>query len=75
VSGLYAYDTIWALALAAEEAGFVKSDFGLSTTNNGSTDFERIYTSKAAKKLRDSLLHVNFLGISGRFQIEDMQLV
>uniref|UniRef100_A0ACD5Y1U5 Uncharacterized protein n=1 Tax=Avena sativa TaxID=4498 RepID=A0ACD5Y1U5_AVESA len=75
VSGLYVYDTIWALALAAEVAGFVNSDFRVSITNNGPTDFDRIDTSKAAKKLRDSLLNVNFPGISGRFQIKDMQLV
>ncbi|KAM3275444.1 hypothetical protein ACQJBY_044040 [Aegilops geniculata] len=75
VSGLYAYDTIWALALAAEKAGYVNSDFGPSSTKNASTDFDRIDTSKAAEKLRDALLKVNFLGISGKFHIEDMQLV
>jgi ABC-type branched-subunit amino acid transport system substrate-binding protein len=75
VSGLYAYDTIWALALAAEMAGFVNSDFGVPVTNNGSTDFDRIDTSEPAKKLRDSLLKVNFSGMSGKFQIEGMQLV
>uniref|UniRef100_A0ACD5XW79 Uncharacterized protein n=1 Tax=Avena sativa TaxID=4498 RepID=A0ACD5XW79_AVESA len=75
VSGLYAYDTIWALALAAEMAGFVDSDFGLSVTNNGFTDFDRIDASKPAKKLRDSLLIANFSGMSGKFQIEGMQLV
>ncbi|CAM0951465.1 unnamed protein product [Alopecurus aequalis] len=75
VSGLYAYDTIWALALAAENAGFVNSDFRPSVTNNGSTDFGRIDTSKAAEKLRDALLKVNFPGMSGQFQIKDMQLV
>ncbi|XP_044948300.1 glutamate receptor 2.9-like [Hordeum vulgare subsp. vulgare] len=75
VSGLYAYDTIWALALAAEKAGYVNSGFGLSLTKNGSTDFDRIDTSKAAEKLRGALLKVKFLGISGKFHIEDMQLV
>ncbi|XP_051187708.1 glutamate receptor 2.9 isoform X2 [Lolium perenne] len=71
--GLYAYDTIWALALAAEVAGFVNSDFGLPV-NNGSTDFDRIDTSRSAKKLRDSMLKVNFSGMSGKFQIKGMQL-
>ncbi|KAM3257609.1 hypothetical protein ACQJBY_049741 [Aegilops geniculata] len=75
VSGLYAYDTIWALALAAEKAGYVNSDFGPSLTKNASTDFDRIHTSKAAEKLHDALLKVNFLGISGKFHIKDMQLV
>ncbi|VAI32603.1 unnamed protein product [Triticum turgidum subsp. durum] len=75
VSGLYAYDTIWALALAAEKAGYVNSDFGPSLIKNASTDFDRIDTSKPAEKLRDALLKVNFLGISGKFHIENMQLV
>uniref|UniRef100_A0A453KVN9 Glutamate receptor n=1 Tax=Aegilops tauschii subsp. strangulata TaxID=200361 RepID=A0A453KVN9_AEGTS len=75
VSGLYAYDTIWALALAAEKAGFVNSDFRPSLTKNVSTDFDRIDTSKAAEKLRGALLKVLFFGISGKFHIKDMQLV
>ncbi|XP_048562795.1 glutamate receptor 2.9-like [Triticum urartu] len=75
VYGIYAYDTIWALALAAEKAGYVNSDFGSSVTNNGSTDFDRIDTSKAAEKLRGSLLDIKFMGMSGNFNIADMQLV
>lgn len=74
VSGLYAYDTIWALALAAEETRYNDSNF-VSVTNNGSTDFERIGTSKAAEKLRGTLLKTNFQGMSGKFQIQDMQLL
>ncbi|XP_051187711.1 glutamate receptor 2.9 isoform X2 [Lolium perenne] len=75
VSGLYAYDTIWAIALAAEKAGYVNADFQPSVRNNGSTDFDRIDTSEGAEKLRDALLKVNFSGMSGKFQIKDMQLV
>ncbi|KAF0911360.1 hypothetical protein E2562_008246 [Oryza meyeriana var. granulata] len=75
VSGLYAYDTVWALALAAEQAGYVNSDFLLSEKNNGSTDFERINTSKAAKMLQSKLLNIDFLGMSGKFHIQDMHLL
>ncbi|XBH92269.1 hypothetical protein VPH35_083431 [Triticum aestivum] len=74
VSGLYAYDTIWALASAAENATYVNLDFGPSVTKNGSTDFDRIDTSKAAEKLRGALLKVNFSGMSGKFRIENTQL-
>ncbi|KAM3257606.1 hypothetical protein ACQJBY_049739 [Aegilops geniculata] len=74
VSGLYAYDTIWALASAAENATYVNLDFGPSVTKNGSTDFDRIYNSKAAEKLRGALLKVNFSGMSGKFRIENTQL-
>ncbi|EER96768.3 hypothetical protein SORBI_3002G209200 [Sorghum bicolor] len=74
-SGLYAYDTVWAIALAAEKGGYVNSDFVPSETNNGSTDFDKISTSRAAEKFRDAFLKVNFTGISGQFVIQDMQLV
>jgi glutamate receptor, ionotropic, plant len=72
-SGLYAYDTVWAIALAAEKAGYVNSDFVLSETNNGSTDFNKISTSRAAKKFHAAFLEVNFTGITGQFVIQDMQ--
>ncbi|KAM3275441.1 hypothetical protein ACQJBY_044038 [Aegilops geniculata] len=74
VSGIYAYDTIWALASAAENATYVNLDFGPSVTKNGSTDFDRIDTSKAAEKLRGALLKVNFSGMNGQFRIENTQL-
>ncbi|CAL5081564.1 unnamed protein product [Urochloa decumbens] len=75
LSGLYAYDTAWALALAAEKAGFLDSDFMPSETNNGSTDFERISTSKAAAKLHDTFLKTSFPGMTGTFDIQDYKLL
>ncbi|CAD6219185.1 unnamed protein product [Miscanthus lutarioriparius] len=71
-SGLYAYDTVWAIALAAEKAGYVNSDFVLSETNNGSTDFDKLSTSRAAENFCNVFLKVNFTGISGQFVIQDM---
>ncbi|CAN6204523.1 unnamed protein product [Urochloa humidicola] len=75
LSGLYAYDTAWALALAAEKAGFLDSDFMPSETNNGSTDFERISISKASEKLHDAFLKTSFLGMTGTFDIQDCKLL
>lgn len=75
VSGLYAYDTVWALSLAAEKTGYVNADFVPSETNKGSTDFDRIGNSKAAEKLQGALLKINFLGMSGNFSFQDMQLL
>ncbi|KAJ1289773.1 hypothetical protein BS78_02G189900 [Paspalum vaginatum] len=75
VSGLYAYDTVWALALAAEKAGYVNSDFVPSATNKGSTDFDRISSSKAGKKLLAAFLKSNFSGLTGEFRIQDLQLI
>ncbi|KAG2635168.1 glutamate receptor 2.9-like [Panicum virgatum] len=75
LSGLYAYDTVWALALAAEKAGYVNSDFMPSETNNGSTDFDKINTSKATKKLHDAFLKTSFYGMTGKFHIQDWKLV
>ncbi|KAL6660689.1 hypothetical protein ACP70R_001724 [Stipagrostis hirtigluma subsp. patula] len=73
VSGFYAYDTVWALALAAEKAGFVNSDFLPSVTSNRSTDFDKISTSKAAEKLRGASLKSDFTGLTGKFLIQDTQ--
>ncbi|KAL6655759.1 hypothetical protein ACP70R_006585 [Stipagrostis hirtigluma subsp. patula] len=72
VPALYAYDTVWALALAAEMAGFVNLDFMPPEIKNGSTEFDRISTSKAAEKLRATFLKSNFTGLTGEFVIEDM---
>ncbi|KAG8050141.1 hypothetical protein GUJ93_ZPchr0009g587 [Zizania palustris] len=74
-SGLYAYDTVWALALAAEKAGDVSSDSPLSEESNGPTDFGRIKTSPAAANLWSTLLKIDFTGISGEFHIQDMNLL
>ncbi|KAL5206658.1 hypothetical protein ABZP36_034867 [Zizania latifolia] len=74
-SGLYAYDTVWALALAAEKAGDVSSVSPLSEESNGPTDFDRIKTSQAAAKLRSTLLKIDFEGITGKFHIHDMNLL
>ncbi|KAF8657769.1 hypothetical protein HU200_059929 [Digitaria exilis] len=73
--GLYAYDTVWALASAAEKARYVNSDFLPSETNNGSTDFDRIRTSKAGEKLHDAFLKTSFIGMTGTFRIQDWKLV
>ncbi|TVU09626.1 hypothetical protein EJB05_43112, partial [Eragrostis curvula] len=75
LSGLYAYDTAWALALAAEKAVYVNSDLVPPEANNGSTDFDRISTSRAAEKLLDAFLKSNFSGTSGPFLIQDRQLI
>lgn len=75
LSGLYAYDTVWALALAAEKAGYVSSDIMVSETNNGSTDFDRLSTSKAAEKLHGALLKTSFIGMTGTFHIQDWKLL
>nr|CAB3453445.1 unnamed protein product [Digitaria exilis] len=73
--GLYAYDTVWALASAAGKARYVNSDFLPSETNNGSTDFDRIRTSKAGEKLHDAFLKTSFIGMTGTFRIQDWKLV
>ncbi|KAL5201509.1 hypothetical protein ABZP36_035863 [Zizania latifolia] len=75
ISGLYAYDTVWALALAAEKTEYINSDFPRSEENNRSTDFDRINTSQTAEKLRNTLLKIDFSGMSGKFHIQDMHLL
>jgi glutamate receptor, ionotropic, plant len=75
VYGLYAYDTVWALALAAERTAYGNSDSVPPETNYGSTDFDRISTSKVAEKLLTTFLKSNFSGVTGKFRIQDRQLI
>jgi glutamate receptor, ionotropic, plant len=75
VYGLYAYDTVWALSLAAERTAYGNSDFVPPETNYGSTDFDRISTSKVAEKLLTTFLKSNFSGVTGKFRIQDRQLI
>ncbi|RLM86228.1 glutamate receptor 2.9-like [Panicum miliaceum] len=64
-----------ALDVMNEKAGYVNSDFLPSETNNGSTDFEKINTSKASEKLHDAFLKTSFFGMTGKFHIQDWKLV
>ena len=75
VDGLWAYDTIWAIAMAAERVG--PEDPGYSEPPQSLTDlknFSSIGFSKTGERLLDAILLTKFRGISGNFSLADGQL-
>ncbi|KAJ8634665.1 hypothetical protein MRB53_008932 [Persea americana] len=63
IFGLWAYDTVWALAKAVEEE-----------TRYNSTYSPRLGVFEMAPRLRDAILKTNFKGLSGRFNLTKGQL-
>ncbi|CAB4262219.1 unnamed protein product [Prunus armeniaca] len=71
--GLWAYDTIWALAKAVELVGLevnYSSDVLKHKTDSKNTDeMFGITVSKAGPRLLQALLPTSFQGLSGKFQL------
>ncbi|RWR75359.1 glutamate receptor 2.8-like protein [Cinnamomum micranthum f. kanehirae] len=65
IFGLWAYDTIWALAKTVEE---------VPPTNKNSTDLARLGISEMGSRLRGAILGTNFKGLSGQFNLTGGQL-
>lgn len=74
VYGLWAYDTIWALATAVERIGLVNSD--LLNLNKGENDNDPFHLRKSqlGPKLVDELYNITFDGLIGEFQLIDGKL-
>lgn len=76
IYGLWAYDTIWALALAAERIGevthlgFLKPRDG----NDAKTDIDNLGVSEVGPKLLREISNVRFQGLSGDFHLVDGHL-
>ncbi|KAK1588735.1 hypothetical protein Q3G72_026523 [Acer saccharum] len=60
IFGLWAYDTIWALAMAVERIGV--------------TDFASLSSSRIGPRLVKEILNVKFKGLSGEFHLVNGQL-
>ncbi|KAI5675417.1 hypothetical protein M9H77_06367 [Catharanthus roseus] len=74
VYGIWAYDTVWALAMAVEKirpanSGFLK----LKDGRNGS-DISNLKLSQFGPKLLSELYNTSFLGLSGEFKLINGQL-
>ncbi|KAI6672085.1 hypothetical protein NL676_006970 [Syzygium grande] len=63
--GLGAYDSISALAMAAEKANIVNSQFSIPAIRDNMTDLETVGVSEAGPKLLQSVLNTKFTGLSG----------
>ncbi|XP_020083456.1 glutamate receptor 2.7-like [Ananas comosus] len=74
VFGLWAYDTVWALAIAVHNARITSSSFRNSDTSSSSTDLTRIGQSQTGERLREKMSEVNFSGMAGKFRLIEGQL-
>lgn len=72
VFGLWAYDTVWALAMAAEKVKM--EDFTFQAPRNSSNDITSIGSSSVGPKLLQSIRSTEFDGMAGKFQLTDDQL-
>ncbi|XP_022971646.1 glutamate receptor 2.2-like [Cucurbita maxima] len=72
IYGLWAYDTIWALATAAERIGegnnlrFLR---GQGSDVEGKTDIANLGVSEVGPKLLKEMLNIKFQGLSGNFHL------
>ncbi|KAK1276938.1 Glutamate receptor 2.8 [Acorus gramineus] len=73
IVGLRAYDTVWALATAAEKIGGLGSVFKPSSSND-STDLSSLPVSSNGPNLLNELLKTEFNGLGGKFRLVDRQL-
>ncbi|KAI6680607.1 hypothetical protein NL676_034488, partial [Syzygium grande] len=73
--GLWAYDTVSALALAGEMAWEpAKSRYLKPNRSRNNLDFSSIGISEMGPKLLDKILSIKFQGLSGEFNLPDGQL-
>ncbi|KAH7662084.1 glutamate receptor ionotropic plant protein [Dioscorea alata] len=79
VYAMWAYDTVWALAFAAEAVstpvGTILHDRKLMDSyRKNSTNLEELKLSPSGHKLLDSILGMDFDGVTGRFRLVNGQL-
>ncbi|KAI3932708.1 hypothetical protein MKW98_012679 [Papaver atlanticum] len=76
IFGLWAYDSIRALAMAAEEVYPYNrsSGFKMLKTGEKSTDLEKIGVSQMGPEFLKAILGTSFTGLSGEFKLIDGQL-
>ncbi len=67
--GLWAYDTVWALAMAVEKAGVVHSSFLKQNASNSNVDLAALGISEMGSRLRNTILTTKFQGLSGNFSL------
>nr|XP_029118701.1 glutamate receptor 2.7 [Elaeis guineensis] len=72
--GLWAYDTVWSLAAAAQGLNSTNYTTQESDVYNSSTDLATLGSSLTGTNLRDRIINSNFSGISGKFHLIDGQL-
>jgi glutamate receptor, ionotropic, plant len=74
IFGLWSYDTIWAVAQAAEKVGLANATFRKPISKRKTTDLEALVTSSDGPELLKEILQSKFIGLSSRFDLSDRQL-
>lgn len=74
IFGLWAYDSIWAIAQAAEMSKVRKAMFQRPSSEKNLTNLETLQTSINGPALRKAMLQNKFRGLSGYFDLSDGQL-
>ncbi|KAK4485680.1 hypothetical protein RD792_008324 [Penstemon davidsonii] len=69
--GIWAYDAMWALAMAAERVQFKEQ---ISSLQNTSTNLFDVEISKTGPSLRQALSEVTFQGLGGEFHLVNGKL-
>ncbi|KAJ4958473.1 hypothetical protein NE237_025584 [Protea cynaroides] len=72
--GLWAYDTVWALAMAIESFGTLDPQFLNSNTTNNLNDLSSLGYSPIGPQLLQTILNTSFRGLTGDFQLVEGQL-
>ncbi|KAL6911610.1 hypothetical protein ACP4OV_000415 [Aristida adscensionis] len=71
---LWAYDTVWALAAAAEAAGVSSPAFQTPQRSTAQTDLDRLGVSATGAALLRAVQGTTFHGLAGNFTLVDGQL-
>ncbi|XP_062198782.1 glutamate receptor 2.8-like [Phragmites australis] len=72
--GLWGYDTIWAVAQAAEKVGLPNARSRNPPVTKKSTRLEDLETSSNGPELLNAILQTNLRGLSGNFDLRYRQL-
>ncbi|KAJ0030369.1 hypothetical protein Pint_14240 [Pistacia integerrima] len=72
--GLWAYDTVWAVAATVEKVDMAHSGFTTSNTGENEVDIAALGTFEDGRKLLNALLNRTFDGVSGEFHLVKGQL-
>ncbi|PIA45532.1 hypothetical protein AQUCO_01600015v1 [Aquilegia coerulea] len=74
VWGLWAYDSVWALATSIEEVNTVSPRFNKINDGKNFADLEALGVSQIGPKLLESILQTKLNGLSRKFWLKDGQL-
>ncbi|XP_074347324.1 glutamate receptor 2.2-like [Apium graveolens] len=72
--GLWAYDTLWALALAAERVGYSDLIPNPNGSNMDTTNLLDLKISETGPKILQAMLLTRFKGLSGKFSLVNGQV-